>query len=102
MADSAAFDWVCREIDEATHLKSIEVRGTVRIALKAAGLNASKVSSAELGVVLAKVMPGELETRGVADAEKLCGEVARKLAGQALDSDSARSSPEAVFKRLGG
>jgi len=34
MADSAAFGWVCEQLQRATHLSELEARGTVRLALK--------------------------------------------------------------------
>ena len=67
MADSSpVFDKTCEEIEQRTSLERIEVRGTVRIGLKAAGLDAIGVYGAQMAVMLRKLLPKELEARGVA------------------------------------
>ena len=39
MADSAAFTFVCTTLEESTALDKLEARGTIRLALKEAGLD---------------------------------------------------------------
>jgi hypothetical protein len=41
MADSPCFDRVCAALESETSLDRIEARGTVRLALKGAGLDAA-------------------------------------------------------------
>ena len=41
MADARAFDWVCEEVEKKSSLSRLEARGTVRLALKKAGLDAA-------------------------------------------------------------
>jgi hypothetical protein len=43
MAESKAFDFVCSELERRTSMTRLEARGTVRIALKDAGLAADTV-----------------------------------------------------------
>lgn len=100
MADSAVFDWVCNRLDEATSLSTLEARGSVRLALKDAGLEAASVDSTQMTVVLRKLMPSALASRGVEDAGTVCETLAGGLAGAALDSGRAAESPESVFQRL--
>ena len=100
MADSTAFDLACATLEELTQLSRLEARGTVRIALKQAGLDPASVRAGELGVVARKVLPKELESRGVADAESICERLCGKLS-QIQDS-AGTETPEAVFARLGG
>jgi hypothetical protein len=102
MADSAAFAWVCDQLQRATPLSEIEVRGTVRLALKQAGLDAHSVSGEEMAVLLAKVMPVELQQRAVADAAQLCQELASRIRGERFAEAPDPKSVEAVFRRLGG
>ena len=103
MANSKAFDAVCAELESATSFNALEARGTVRLALKAAGLDAGSVTAAQLAVVLAQVLPGELTNRGVDNAESVCRDIAARLSTLAPDDDAADAdSPEAVFARLGG
>ncbi len=101
MADSAAFDFVCERIQQGTSLDRLEARGTVRLALKQAGLEARSVTPDQMKVVVEKVLPGELESRGIEGAEGVCGGLAAGLAG--VDAGAgAGESPDEVFRRLGG
>jgi hypothetical protein len=101
MASSTAFEWLCQELEERTDLDRLEARGTVRLALKQAGLQAEAVTGGQLAVVLARVLPGELTGRGIEDAESVCQKLAgglREIPGE----PSGHETPEAVFARLGG
>ena len=101
MADAPAFDWICREIEERTTLDRLEARGTVRIALKEAGLDSRGVTPAQLKVVIEKVLPRELGSRGVDDAPGVC----RGLATDVLGVDGGAGggeTPEEVFRRRAG
>jgi hypothetical protein len=99
MAEASAFDRVCGEIEQATSLSQLEARGTVRLALKQAGFDARGVAPHELAVVVRRVLPRELELRGVPGSGALCERIA---AGLAADAPSARrETPEDVFRRLG-
>jgi hypothetical protein len=103
MAGSQAFEWLCEALTTSSSLERLEARGTVRIALKEAGLEARSVSPNELGVVVQRILPRELRQRGVADESALCE---RLMAGlRNLESQGARSAtdtPDAIFRRLGG
>jgi hypothetical protein len=100
MPDSTVFEKVCDELERATSLGRLEVRGTVRLALKNAGLDARTVRGEEMAVVLKKLMPAELQSRGIADGERTCEGIVRSLAGVA--PRTAEESPEEIFRRLGG
>lgn len=100
MADSKAFTTLCEELERASSLDRLEARGTVRLALKQAGLEANSVRASQLAVVVEKILPGELKTRGIDNAEAVCGGLARSL--KAMPDEQVGESPEAVFKRLGG
>ncbi len=101
MADAPVFDSVCRHLEARTSLDHLETRGTVRLALKVAGLDARSVSPEHMKVVLEKVMPSELAARGIEDSEDICRELVSKVDRLASDPD-APDSPDAVFARLGG
>jgi len=100
MADSAAFDFVCDRLEEGSPLDRLAVRGTVRIALKQAGLEARSATPGQLGVVVEKVLPAELAARGVDGHEGLCSSIRAGLEGLAPGTQA--DSPDAVFERLGG
>ena len=102
MAADTVFEFVAEELERATDFDKLEARGTVRLALKQSGLDAKKVSGEQMAVVLAKVLPGELTTRGVDDSESVCEGILQALKSSELGETSDDRSPEAVFKRIGG
>jgi hypothetical protein len=101
MGNATAFDWICGELERLTALDTLEARGTMRLALKKAGLEARSVSSQQLAVVAGRVLAEELRTRGVENADQVCEDLVTTLKSQAPAS-GAGESPEEVFKRLGG
>ncbi|MDH3685797.1 MAG: hypothetical protein OEP95_06195 [Myxococcales bacterium] len=100
MAESAAFDFVCERLEEGSPLDRLAVRGTVRIALKQAGLEARSATPEQLAVVVDKILPAELDSRGVEGHEGLCNAIRAGL--QNLAPDAQGDTPDAVFERLGG
>ena len=97
MAEPKLFDKVCELLDAATDLDKLESRGTIRLALKSAGLDARSLDKGQMDVLLERVLPGELNLRGVADAHEACEQIAagiRDLDGVGPD----RSSPEEIFR----
>jgi hypothetical protein len=101
MATSTAFEWLCEELEKTTTLDRLAARGTVRIALKQAGLEATSATGDQLAVVLARVLPGELTGRGIEDADGVCQQIAARL--EAIPAAlSSQDTPEAVFERLAG
>jgi hypothetical protein len=96
------FDIAAERLEHHTDFNRLEARGTLRIAVKEAGLKAQNLTLPELEAVLEKVMPGELKRRRVEDAVAICnivmGEVAR-VAGPG--SATSSSSADDVFRRLG-
>ena len=100
MADSNAFTTLCEKLEQSSTLDRLEARGTVRLALKQAGLEAASVSASQLVVVAEKILPDELRSRGVDDPDSVCSQLASEL--KAMPDDAAADSPEAIFERLGG
>jgi hypothetical protein len=100
MADSAAFTHVCDALESATTFSRIEARGTIRLALKSAGLAASSVTPGQIQVVIERVLPAELESRGIPDPESICRSITRGLG--AIAHEASGDTPESVFSRLGG
>lgn len=101
MADTI-FDFVAEKLEQGSDLDKLESRGTVRLALKQSGLDAKSVTSEQMKVVLQKVLPGELETRGVDAGQRVCDGIVAALASFDGGPTSDRHSPEAVFERIGG
>ena len=95
------FDLTAERLEHRTSLDRLEARGTLRIALKIAGVPAKSVNAAQLCVVLEKVMPKELETRGVSDAAVVCSAVINDLMNSSAPSQApAATDPDTIFQRL--
>lgn len=103
MAGSPAFERTCAEIEASTSLDRLEARGTVRIALRGAGLDAASVEPREMQVVVRRVLPQELVKRGVPDAPALCERIAAAIAdaGAAAVPDRLAAAAR-TMDRLGG
>ncbi len=95
---SPAFEEAARHLEELSDLDRLQARGTLRIALKEAGLAAHEVSGAEMRVVVEKLLPVELDARGIAEADALCAGIGERL-GEATPEAEA-PSPASVFRRL--
>jgi hypothetical protein len=102
MAGSQAFEWLCAALEASSSLSRLEARGTVRIALKEAGLEARSVSAHELTVVVRKVLPRELRQRGVSEEDTLCDRFAAGLTHLEQSAPDGPDTPDAIFRRLGG
>lgn len=101
MADSPAFTMTCEKLEAASSLNQLEARGTVRLALKSAGLDARDVTGEQMSVVLQKVLPNELESRGVENASAVCETIRASVADVVVSGPTA-DTPDAIFARLGG
>ena len=99
MGESAVFDLVSDELEQRSSLTRLEARGTVRLALKEAGLDPVTVTVPQMTVVLRKLLPRELKTRGVKDPQAYCEALLERLSSVKLDAGEAQT-PEAVFARL--
>ena len=95
------FDVAAERLEHHASLERLEARGTLRIALKAAGLDPKNLTGGQLQVVFEKVMPGELDSRGVSDVRDVCTAVLADLARADGDAeDASATSPDEIFRRL--
>lgn len=102
MADSSVFEQTCTALERRSDLDRLAARGTIRIALKNAGLEASAVDLGQMQIVLRRVLPEELRSRGVEGSEKLCDEIAGELAGMTFEVVADRAGAAAsTLARLG-
>ena len=98
---ASIFDFVADELERRTDLAKLEARGTVRLALKEAGLDARTVTAEQMAVMLQKVMPGEMRSRGIDAAQSICeGIVTALKAAHPTSGSPDTESPEAIFRRL--
>jgi hypothetical protein len=71
--------------------------------LKEGGFAPGSVNRVQMRTILERMMPAELESRGIEDASSLCGEMAGALGSAELgDAACTGESPEEVFQRLAG
>jgi len=102
MVETEAFTTVCDQLERATGLGRPAARGTVRLALKEAGLDAASVTLGQMAVVTEKLLPAELRSLRIADVEGHCQSIRarlKRLRANAEVADDA-ATPEAVFERL--
>ncbi len=100
MSDSPVFDWACSVIESGSTLNRMQVRGTLRLALKQAGLDGDSLSTGQLRVIARRVLPSELRLRGVAGHEAICAKL--EACPDGLGGADRSALPEAVFDRFGG
>ena len=97
------FDLAAERLEHHTSLDRLEARGTLRLAFKEAGLEPKHVTTEQLRVLFERVLPGELETRGVGDAASVCSAVMNDVARSPVARDEPGSaSADEIFRRLGG
>jgi len=98
---TSLFDFAAQKLEQHTGFSQLEARGTLRIAVKSAGLDPKSLSVDELRVVFEKLMPGELEQRGVGDTLSTCAAVMRELENAPIaEGDANSNNPDDVFRRL--
>ncbi len=97
------FDIAAEKLERSTEMDRLAARGTLRIALKEAGLDPHKLTIPQLRAVFEKLMPKELDARGVADAAAICKTAVDAIERVASETELGTSnSPDEIFKRLGG
>ena len=98
---SELFELAADRLEEQTDLDRLEARGTLRIALKKAGVDPEGCTFAELEAVFARVMPSELAERGTTDGAAVCDLVLKSLPRDlsGTDGDAAASRDE-IMRRL--
>lgn len=97
------FDVAAAELERLSPLDSLAARGTLRIVLKGAGLDARTVRVLDLLIVIEKLLPGELASRGVDEPEEVCGVLRGALQRRAGELASATpASPSDVLRRIRG
>ena len=99
--DATLFDLAAERLEHHTDFDRLGACGTLRIALKAAGLEPKNLTGTQLQVVFEKVMPGELDSRGVSDVQDICAAVLAEVGsarGTAENADA--TSPDEIFRRL--
>jgi hypothetical protein len=98
MTESAIFEWACATLESASQMTRLQSRGTLRLILKQAGLEPGTFNRRQLAVIAARMMPGELHKRGIAEVERICAALADCPESIA---ETHAHSPDDIFDRLG-
>ena len=97
------FDLAAEQLERHTDLDRLEARGTLRLAVKNAGLDPKEITLSQLKVVFEKVMPKELLARGIDAAATTCETIMAEITRTADPADAvAKDSVDEIFQRLGG
>jgi hypothetical protein len=96
------FSYVADQLEQNTPLDRLESRGTLRIVLKESGLDPKTVTQKQFCVILESVAPGELDSRGVAEARAICVAIIEKIQGESADRWEASTDVDKIFDRLAG
>ena len=96
------FSFVADHIEQCTPLDRLESRGTLRIVLKDSGLDPKTVTQKQFCVVLESVAPGELESRGVAEARAICTALIEMIQSEPVDRWEDSHNVDKIFDRLAG
>lgn len=99
MSPPSLFDALAAELEARTSFNSLEARGTLRLALRKAGLEPGKLTREHTTALVEKILPEELRARGVDEVEGVCHALLERIAG--LPDESAEGHrPETLFERL--
>jgi hypothetical protein len=97
----ALFDRLCDELERATRLARLPVRGAVRLALREAGLEPTTLNAPQLEALLRTLLPHHLARIGVADPDTVCASIGPAVA-EAAAGLTAAAAPEDLFRRIRG
>ena len=96
------FGFIADQLEQCTLLDRLESRGTLRIALKNSGLEPKTVTQKQFCVILESVLPAELESRGVAEAQAICAALIEKIQSAPADRWETSHDIDKIFDRLAG
>lgn len=100
MSRAEVFESVAEALERETSLDRLEARGTLRITLKAGGFDPRSVQADQMRVVIERLLPGELDARGIGDTDRVCRTLVAALPVDLAPAEQL-DTPEAVFSRLG-
>src|SRR5262245_38667579 len=96
---SPAFEAVQSELERGGSMDRWTARGAIQLALMDAGLESSNVTSAQMRIVVDRLLPKQLQSQKVANVASLCERIQQALA--LLGDDSRSDTADKVFQRLG-
>jgi hypothetical protein len=99
--ESPVFERAADELELLSGMKRLEARGTLRLALKDAGLIPKTVNAKAMLVVLDRILPQLLARRGVPGAPEMCKSIAAVVRAMTSETVVDIDTPEKVFARIG-
>jgi hypothetical protein len=94
------FSFVAEQLEQSTPLDRIESRGTIRIALKMAGLERQSTTPEQFCVIVERILPDELKKRGVTEVHAVCPALIAKVRSEPEDRWERSPEVDEVFVRL--
>jgi hypothetical protein len=85
VAGSSSFEALCAELASAQGMDRWTARGTLQLALMDAGLDKATVSATQLGVVVERLLPRQLQSHAGVDVSTVCARLRDLLALEAAD-----------------
>lgn len=99
--ESPVFERAADELEVLSHMSRLEARGTLRLALKDAGLIPKTVNAKAMLVVLDRILPQLLTRRGVSGAPDMCRAICGIVRSLTSETSYDIDTPEKVFARIG-
>jgi hypothetical protein len=99
--ESPVFERAADELELLSRMSRLETRGTLRLALKEAGLVPKTVNAKAMLVVLDRILPPLLNRRGVQGASDLCRAISAIVRSLTSETSYDIDTPEKVFARIG-
>ncbi len=101
MAGTAVFEWACDVLERTSKMTRLQARGTMRLVLGAAGLDAAMLTGKQMRVVANKLLGKELRVRAVDDPDGICTALQNIPADIEAASGLIHPTPEEIVSRLG-
>lgn len=98
--ESPVFERAADELEVLSRMSRLEARGTLRLALKDAGLIPKTVNAKAMLVVLDRILPQLLMRRGVQGAPDMCRTISGIVRSLTSETSYDIDTPEKVFARI--
>jgi hypothetical protein len=85
VAGSASFEAICAELASTKGMDRWTARGMLQLALMDAGLDKATVSATQLGVVVERLLPRQLQSQTGVDVGSVCARLRDVLALEAAE-----------------
>lgn len=99
--ESHVFERAADELEVLSRMSRLEARGTLRLALKDAGLVSKTVNAKAMLVVLDRILPALLTRRGIQGVPEMCRSISQTVRSLTSETTYDGETPEKVFARIG-